>query len=198
VMLKRWGFVFESGNLYAPGPVSLQLSLGFNAVSMLTLNARAEMQRLSDDSRETVAITVAVNTRAVCVDLIEAPQSLRCSFEKGRSLPLSAGATAQCLLAHLPELEREHILLTEFSDTTERTHQQAQLADIRARGYASSSGAVDEGVWGVSFPLFASGAFLLGVLSLMAPLQRVADRHALLISLTAQAAERINVRLHGC
>ncbi|NDL64752.1 IclR family transcriptional regulator [Acerihabitans arboris] len=195
VMLKRWGFVFESGNLYAPGPVSLQLSLGFNAVSMLTQYARPEMQWLSDLSRETVAITVAVNAQAVCVDMIEAPQSLRCSFEKGRSLPLRDGATAKCLLAHLPELDRKHILQAEFPDAAEKNDRQAQLEDIRTQGYACSHGEVDDGVWGISVPLFASGRFLLGVLSLMAPLQRVADRQPQLISLTTEAAERINNHL---
>lgn len=194
-LLKRWDFVFESDNLYAPGPVSLQLCLGFNAVSMLTHHARPEMQWLSAGSRETVAITVAVNTRAVCVDMLEAPQSLRCSFEKGRSLPLRDGATAKCLLAYLPDPQRRRLLEDEFPEAHQRNPRQAQLEDIRAQGYACSHGEVDEGVWGVSVPLFASGAVLLGVLSLMAPLQRAADRQPQLINLTREAARRINARL---
>ncbi|WP_413721776.1 IclR family transcriptional regulator [Sodalis sp. RH24] len=195
VMLKRWGFVFESGNLYAPGPVSLQLALGFNTVSLLTHHGRPEMQWLSDLARETVAITVAVDAQAVCVDMIEAPQSLRCSFEKGRSLPLRDGATAKCLLAHLPDLQQQSILQAEFPDPAERNDRLAQLQDIRTQGYACSQGEVDDGVWGISAPLFASGAFVLGVLSLMAPWQRAVDRQSQLISIAIEAAGRINKRL---
>lgn len=194
-MLKRWGFVFETGNLYAPGPVSLQLALGFNAVSMLTHYAQDDLQWLSERSRETVAITVAVHRHAVCVDMIDAPQSLRCSFEKGRSVPLREGATAKCLLAHLPAPERDHTLQAEFPDEHQRAARLAQLSDIRALGYACSSSEVDEGVWGVCFPIFTRGRFLLGGLTLMAPLQRIADQQASFIRLTAEAAARLNARL---
>ncbi len=194
-MLKRWGFVFETGNLYAPGPVSLQLALGFNAVAMLTHYAQDDLQWLSERSRETVAITVAVHRHAVCVDMIEAPQSLRCSFEKGRSVPLREGATAKCLLAHLPGPELNSILQAEFPDKDQQTIRLAQLANIRASGYACSSGEVDEGVWGVCFPIFTRGRFLLGGLTLMAPLQRMTDQQAAFIRLTSEAAERLNTRL---
>jgi len=196
-MLKRWGFVFETGNVYAPGPVSLQLALGFNAVAMLTHYAQDDLQWLSQRSRETVAITVAVHRHAVCVDMIEAPQSLRCSFEKGRSVPLRAGATATCLLAHLPELALQNIVQAECPDKVRQSAWLAQLAEIRARGYACSSSEVDEGVWGVCFPIFTRGRFLLGGLTLMAPLQRITNQQDAFIQLTSEAAQRLNARLEN-
>lgn len=195
MMLKRWGFVFEADNFYAPGPVSLQLSLCFKAASLLRHHARSEMEKLCELTRETVAITVVVDNRAVCIDLVEAPQALRCSFEKGRSLPLRNGATAKCLLAHLPDNEQVPILQVEFPVDAQRNQMQDELKAIRARGYAASSGEVDEGIWGISFPLFASSGILLGVLSLMAPLQRAAAQQLLWLSLSAQTAQHINARL---
>ncbi|MFE8116748.1 IclR family transcriptional regulator [Brenneria goodwinii] len=194
-ILRRWGFVMESGNLYAPGPVSLQLAMGFDETALLTQCAQEEMRWLSDASQETVAITVAMNRQAVCVSMIEATQSLRCSFEKGRSVPLRAGATAKCLLAHLPEAELRHILPLEFPHPEQRAAVAQQLRAIRERGYADSDSEVDAGVWGVSFPLLTPNSKLLGALSLMAPSLRVAGKQADLIGLTAAAVERIHQQL---
>ncbi|MEC5344587.1 IclR family transcriptional regulator [Brenneria populi] len=194
-ILRRWGFVMETGGLYAPGPVSLQLAMGFDETALLTQCAQEDMRRLSDASQETVAITVAVNRQAVCISMIEATQSLRCSFEKGRSVPLRAGATAKCLLAHLPEAELRHLLPLEFPHPEQRAAVARQLDEIRERGYADSDSEVDAGVWGVSFPLLTTNGKLLGALSLMAPSLRVSGKKADLIDLTAAAVERIHRQL---
>lgn len=102
--LRRWGFILEVDKLYAPGPACLQLSLNFDSVTLLAQHAQEAMQRLLEQTNETVAVTVAMQREAVCISMLEPRQSLRCSFEKGRSLPLHSGATAKCLLAHLPLL----------------------------------------------------------------------------------------------
>ncbi|MCG8709165.1 IclR family transcriptional regulator [Brenneria sp. 4F2] len=194
-ILRRWGFVMEIGGLYAPGPVSLQLAVGFDESALLAQCAQEDMRWLSDASQETVAITIAVERQAVCISMIEATQSLRCSFEKGRSVPLRAGATAKCLLAHLPEAELRHILPLEFPHPEQRAEVTRQLAAIRERGYAASDSEVDAGIWGVSFPLLTLNGKLLGALSLMAPSQRVSGKQADLIGLTASAVERIHLQL---
>ncbi|KAA8996638.1 IclR family transcriptional regulator [Affinibrenneria salicis] len=194
-ILRRWGFVLETGNLYAPGPVSLQLALGFDGTTLLAQCAQEDMQWLSEQSQETVAISVAMQRQAICISMIEATQSLRCSFEKGRSVPLRAGATARCLLAHMPEQERNHALAQAFPQPEARDAVLRQLTAIRQQGYACSDSEVDAGIWGVSFPLLTRDRRLLGVLSLMAPSQRVAERQTALIALTAQSAERIHHRL---
>lgn len=194
-ILKRWGFVFEANSLYAPGPVSLQLASGFDAASLLTQYAKQDMQLLSEQTRESVAITVAIQHQAICIDMVEGTQSLRCSFEKGRSVPLRAGATAKCLLAHLPQREQDTIVANEYPDQQGRTERQTLLKEIRERGYTVSDSEVDPGVWGVSFPLFARNKFLLGALTLMAPSQRVSHQRDHLIQLTSSAAKRINNKL---
>ncbi|MBJ7221448.1 MULTISPECIES: IclR family transcriptional regulator [unclassified Brenneria] len=194
-ILRRWGFVMEIGSLYAPGPVSLQLAMGFDETALLTQYAQEDMRWLSDASQETVAITVAINRQAVCVSMIEATQSLRCSFEKGRSVPLRAGATAKCLLAHLAEAELRHILPLEFPHPEQRAAVAQQLQAIREQGYAYSDSEVDAGIWGVSFPLLTPNRKLLGALSLMAPSQRVAGKQADLIGMTAAAVARIHQHL---
>ena len=186
--LKRWGFVLEVDGRYAPGPLSLQLALGFDMASHLVQMARADMLALAQQSQESVGLVVAVNGQAVCIEMIESRQALRCSFEKGRSVPLQKGASARCLMAHLPEPATQALLQAE----SRRKSIASELAAIRKSGYATSDGEVDPGVWGVSAPLVGPGKRAVAALTLMAPSVRVQSRQAPLIQMTVLAAGRIS------
>lgn len=196
-VLKKWGFVFEANGLYAPGVVSLQLAFGFNEASLLSQYGKDDMYELSHQAMESVAMTVAMHNKAICIEMEEGTQALRCSFEKGRSVPLQQGATAKCLLAHLPEVERENILKNIATDGVNLLEKRKMLQDIREKGYAWSDSEVDLGVWGVSFPLFARNHRLLGALTLMAPSQRAVGKQEHLIQMTSVAAARINYKLQN-
>lgn len=190
--LKRWGFVVEDDGSYAPGPLSLQLALGFDLSSHLVRQARQEMIALARQSRESVGLIVAVNDRAICLDMVESEQSLRCSFEKGRSVPLRAGASAKCLLAHLPGPARDAVLAAHYPDLARRQAADAELAAIRQAGHAMTAGEVDPGVWGISAPLFGPARRAVGALTLMAPVTRAAGQEPALADLTMVAAARIS------
>lgn len=196
-ILKRWGFVFESNNLYAPGPVSLQLALGFDEASLLTQYAKQDMQKLADQSHESVAISIVMHQQAVCIEMIESSHSLRCSFEKGRSVPLREGATAKCLLAHLPEPQQDIILQADFPDASQQLARKQLLQEIRTQGYACSESEVDPGVWGVSVPLFSRNRYLLGTLTLMAPSIRATGKENSFVQMTLITAARINYQLQN-
>lgn len=189
--LKRWGFVQEMQGRYAPGPLSLQLALGFDMASHVMQQARSEMLALAQQTEESVGLVMAVNDHAVCVEMVESRQSLRCSFEKGRSVPLQKGASARCLMAHLPEGALQSLLAADARPKALA----AELAAVRKAGYAVSDGEVDPGVWGVSAPLFGPGRRALAALTLMAPSVRVKPRSASLIQMTVLAASRISRNL---
>jgi DNA-binding IclR family transcriptional regulator len=196
VRLKRWGFVLENDGYYAPGPLSLQLALGFDLASHLVRQARSCLQALAQQSHESVGLVVAVNDKVICLDMVESELSLRCSFEKGRSVPLGAGASAKCLLAHLPEIARNTVLDSQHSPgSTEWQAAQAELEAIRHAGFAVSSGEVDPGVWGVSAPLFGSARQAVGAITLMAPISRAQGQDQALIHMAVVAAARISRNL---
>ena len=144
--LRQWGFVLEHGGLYAPGPMSLQLAAGFDLASHLMQAARPVMQELAAQSQESVGLLVAVNGHAVCLDMVESSHSLRCSFDRGRSVPLRAGASALCLLAHLPAAQREALLNEQDIDSAARAALDQRLEAIAKAGCAVSEGEVDAGV----------------------------------------------------
>ncbi|AOB30970.1 IclR family transcriptional regulator [Bordetella sp. H567] len=191
--LKHWGFVQEEEGSYAPGPLGLQLAQGFDASSNLVHMARMDMQRLVKQSNESVGLIVAVNDRAICLDMLESPQALRCSFEKGRSVPLRKGATAKCLLAHLPAARRDAVLDGWHDEAPDpQLPDRASLAAIRKAGYACSQNEIDEGVWGASAPLLGPGQRLAGCMTLMAPIARALSREGELIEMVVVAAARVS------
>lgn len=193
VRLKRWGFVLENDGYYAPGPLSLQLALGFDLASHLVRQARSCLQALAQQSHESVGLVVAVNDKVICLDMVESEQSLRCSFEKGRSVPLGAGASAKCLLAHLPETARNAVLDSQHGPGI--IDRQAELEAIRQAGFAVSTGEVDAGVWGVSAPLFGTARQAMGAITLMVPISRAQGQDQALIHMAVVAAARISRNL---
>lgn len=191
--LKDWGFVSEVDACYAPGPLSLQLALGFDVASNVMRAARPEMEALSRQSHESVGLIVAVNDRAVCLDMVESQHALRCSFEKGRSVPLRAGASAKCVLAHLPEVQRRAVLDVFYPGHSAGWQAaDAELAAIRQAGRAISAGEVDAGVWGVSAPVFGAPRVAVGAITLMAPISRAEGQAAAWTQMTVVAAARIS------
>lgn len=198
-VLKRWGFVTENAGCYAPGPVSLQLALGFDINSLLVDASREEMAKLAETSHESIGLVVAVNDRLICLDMVDSAYSLRCSFEKGRAVPLSAGASAKCLLAFMNDRSRADTLDRLFPDNAaERATLEAQLDRIREDGYAMSDSEVDPGVWGVSAPLFRRSSrttLCCAAITLMAPSTRAVGRESLFTAQTLRAAKLISNRL---
>lgn len=194
--LKVWGFVSEIDACYAPGPLSLQLALGFDLASNVIRAARPEMEALSRKSHESVGLVMAVNDRAICLDMVESQQSLRCSFAKGSSVPLRAGASAKCTLAHLPDKQRSAVLdMFHPAGSSDWLAADEGLAAIRQAGYATSAGEIDAGVWGVSAPVLAAPRHAVGAITLMAPISRAQCQEAALTQMTVVAAARISRHL---
>jgi DNA-binding IclR family transcriptional regulator len=200
-LLKRWGFVTEDAGYYAPGPISLQLAVGFDLNSLLVESSREGMTQLSRTTQESVGLVVAVNDQVICLEMVESTHSLRCSFEKGRAVPLKAGASAKSLLAFMPDKTRTETLDRQFADDPQgRIALEAELNSIRTRGYATSDSEVDPGVWGVSVPVFRRNTRNAGAsasITLMAPSSRAAGREQQLADWTVRTAQAISARLQA-
>ncbi|WP_341649253.1 helix-turn-helix domain-containing protein [Thauera humireducens] len=89
VSLQRWGLIGEAGGdgRHSAGPLSLQLALRYQNDAGLSTLARPLLMRLAKQSRETVALMVATHFQAICIDLIESQQALRCAFAPGKASP---------------------------------------------------------------------------------------------------------------
>lgn len=112
-LLKKWGLLQEHANsgqtaqsgLYEPGQMAVQLAWGFDQHSFLMQQAREEMQQLLERSGESVGLLIYLHGQVICLDMLESPQALRCSFTRGSTGEVQAarGASAKALLASLPQ-----------------------------------------------------------------------------------------------
>lgn len=200
-LLKRWGFVMDHGDQFLPGPMCLPLVRGFEQSSYLRLEARSELEHLSRQTGESAGLLMEVNQQVVCIEMIESDQPLRCSFVKGRGLPLLKGASAKTLLAFMParrqavvlrNLERDGLL-----DESGRQQLETELSEIKARGHACTDSEVDAGVWGVSAPIFQVASHAVAAVTLMVPNTRIGNRAQALTDMTVRVAARLSSRLQS-
>ncbi|OZI74748.1 IclR family transcriptional regulator [Bordetella genomosp. 12] len=194
-LLKRWGFVLEQAGAYGPGPACVQLARGFDQSSFLIQESQDDMARLAAESGESVGLLVAVKDQAVCLDMVESQHPLRCSFVKGKGLPLVKGASAKSLLAFMPAARLQTRLEELGAAGADLAALERDLLTIRRQGYAMTDSEVDAGVWGVSVPVFRRPAQAVASITLMAPSTRAAARTQSLAAMTMAAAERISARL---
>ncbi|MNN55917.1 transcriptional repressor IclR [compost metagenome] len=161
---------------------------------MVTL-AKPELKRLAELSQESVALMVPSNGQAICIELIDSPQPLRCCYQKGLAQPLLVGASARVLLAHMDEAQSLATLAAHGVAAERFGDYQRGFADIRKAGYAISLSEIDDGIWGVSAPLLDSRNRLHGAISLMAPAFRAQQGTERLIRWTQEVALRVSARL---
>ena len=163
--------------------------------------AGPHLDRLSDQTRETVHLFVREGDQVVCVDRRESTQSVRLISVLGRSFPLHAGAVPKAILAHLPEADRGAILdrlesLPAYTDRTilEREALERKLAEIRERGWAVSDEDFDASARGVGAPVFGPDGVVMGGISVGGPSFRVdgetLDRFAQLVIAAAGEISR--------
>src|SRR5262249_39718876 len=91
---------------------------------------------------------------------------LRNTVPVGTALPMTAGSAAQILLAW-EDAERMHRGLRGAKFTA------ATLANVRRRGWAASAAEREAGVASVSAPVRGAGGWVLGVVSVSGPIERL-------------------------
>lgn len=105
---------------------------------------------------------------------------MRYALEVGSAFPLYLGAGGKAMLAFLPEAERESLIKAGALDAMTRYVPNAstlrkELALIRQRGFAISSGERVEGASAVALPILREDGRPAAVLGLMMPSFRTSD-----------------------
>lgn len=165
--------------------------------------AAPHLNRLSDETGESVHLFARVGDHAVCVGLRESKHPVRLSAALGAAAPFHAGASPKAMLAHLPTAEQERILskVSSYPAYTNRTLTDAEmlrddLVRIRTQGYAVSDEDVDAGAKGVGAPVFDLTGKVVGAISVGGPSYRVDDgRLRTFSTLIVQSAHAISRQL---
>src|SRR4051794_12188481 len=105
--LRRRGFVLQDkpNGAYRPGPVLNEIGLAAIGRIDIRLVARPVLEELSEQSQETVSLSLLEGGNVRFVDGVESPRSVRVGNRTGLVLPAHCTAAGKAILAALPRIE---------------------------------------------------------------------------------------------
>ncbi len=169
------------GRSFRLGYMLIHLGILAQSSNELRTVALPVLRKLSEQTRETSVLSVLdrANNAGVWIEQIESPQAVRWAKRVGSRLKLHAGASSKVLWAFLPEDEIDCILaqvvLTPFlpNTITQKEEMQAELREIRRRGYAVSFEETDNGAMGVAAPVYDHTNRPVAGIGIIGPVARV-------------------------
>lgn len=180
VNLESSGFLTYSGaGTYHLGIACF--SLGQAALSQFDIRrvSLPYLQKLNQQTRETVHLTVRHGLSVVYVEKLDSPEPLRIHSRIGASVPLYCTAVGKVLLAYMPIAEREALLpQIEVRRVTPNTvgnlqELQTQLQTVRRAGYACDLEEHELHIRCIAAPIWDHTGFVNASLSITAPVVRM-------------------------
>jgi len=190
----------DSGR-YRIGASVLRLGTLFLAGADVRQAALPVLRDLARATGETANLNVVIDGHRVCIEKVESTQDIRHFVEIGRPTPLYAGASGKVLLAFAQPEQIEAVIRGGLKPLGPRTVLDAarlrrQLAEIRGRGYATSSNERVAGASAVSGPVRDGTGRVVAGLTLSGPSYRFTPgRVREYVNLVRRGAERISASL---
>lgn len=189
----------------ATGRYSLGLDLirlGALAAAKLDVatTARPHMARLTELSGESSYLSVydALRRRMMRVDTVPSPNPLRYVVAMNQWVDIVRGASGQAILAFLPHAEIDAAVAEALTSGVMAEPVLENLSQIRADGYACTSGQRTAGAVGIGAPIFDSRVRVIGDVFLTIPESRFdPGGQTALGSLVRETAERITAGIAG-
>jgi DNA-binding IclR family transcriptional regulator len=151
----------------------LLLTVGSRLEDQLDIRecALPTLRHLLDEIGVTSFLCVRREARAVCVERLEGQAVRSLAMQLGSSLPLYAGAAPRSLLAFLPPAEQREVLKVRTGQAgdpprPEAAEIEADIDQIRRRGYAVSDADVTAGIAALGAPVFNHRGELAAAISI--------------------------------
>ena len=175
------GFVTQDRRTrrYHVGPGFVRLAQAFLQRRSLASEARAHLERLTEECGETSFVTSMVGDSPVCVAIAECNRPLRLFIEVGQRMPFHAAASARAILAFRDEVTVKRLLEDEpfesYTGATPRTHDEVVrlLPEIVRLGYAVCEEELDENVTAIAAPIRGADGRVEASVALVAPAERM-------------------------
>lgn len=190
----------ETGR-YRLGWRTAQLGSAYLEQADLPGTARDVLRGLTEQTRETVHLVIADLPEVVYVGKVDSPQPVRMFSRIGSRQPAYCTAVGKAILAHATDSTVQAVIDAGLLARTPRTHTtaaalRADLAAIRARGYAVDDIENEPDIRCVAAPIFDHDGAVTSAVSVSAPAGRISpgqvpDLGALVIA----AADEISRRL---
>ncbi|WP_151719790.1 IclR family transcriptional regulator [Gemmobacter serpentinus] len=169
-------------------------------MDLITL-ARPAMQRLAEQTGETVHLSVLEDIDVIYLDKIESAHYIRAHTSVGARAPAFTVATGKAMLAHMPDdyLERFRPHLRRYTDTTRITIEDLHedILQARAQGYSMVlQGEWRDGIAACACAVLGRSGELVGAIGMSGPDSRIKRKQLKLIApQVMEAAQAISAAL---
>jgi DNA-binding IclR family transcriptional regulator len=164
---------------YQLGPALLKLSNRFLYLNELRSRSQAWSENLAARTHESVRVGLAQDDRVLIVHHAFRPDASLQMLEVGAVLPLHATALGKAVLAHAGDVAEHDVLEGELPKLTGRTLSapalRAELAEVRARGYAVEREEAVLGEASVAAPIFSRRGTVVGAIGVFGAPERILD-----------------------
>lgn len=199
-----------SEGLIARSPASEDYRLGPEAIAIgaralrsndLRTVSREFLAALAQKSDETATVEVLVEADVLIVDEVHSRKWLHASPSVGTRWPAHATSTGKVMLAHLSDSDRKAVLRVPLSQPARRTITtlavlRDELARVRAQGYATAVGELEDGYSAMGAPVRDHEGQVVAAVGLGGPSARLPqERLKTLLPLLLEATEGISQRL---
>ncbi|MGE5482650.1 MAG: IclR family transcriptional regulator [Bacteroidota bacterium] len=164
---------------YRLGLRLFQLGYLVQSRAELRMEARPYLERLGQETQESVYLSLLVGIHRVVIDKVESPLPIRHDITLGESLPVHVGASGKALLAFLAPERLDSILgrlrLEQVTPNTITDPEvlRRELAEVRRRGYAFSSDERFVGSSSVAAPILGVTGEVVASLGVVGPSVRL-------------------------
>jgi DNA-binding IclR family transcriptional regulator len=196
--------------LLARDPVTKRYSLGVALMEYgrAVLNgfdiqhaAKPSLKALAQYSGESVAVSILRGAKMTLVEVEESTAQIRIALAVGMTTSATATSHGKAVLAHLPEEQLNEILRIEGlakntkKSITDPELYRADLETVRKQGYATDCEEFEEGITGISAPVFASKGVIGAILVVMPAFKMTKEKTRLYGKKCAEEAARLSALL---
>ncbi len=171
--LERAGYARKSESGYSLGHSVLNLVSAYQRQNALLARARTYLDRLRDETGETISLVVRDGNERVCLYTAESKQPVRRVVRIGTLGPLWRGSAGRMLLAYVKPDELETIL----HDLENAGSLRRQLKKIRTHGVSTSMRDTSPDLWSIAAPLRSASGDVMAAISCSGPMQRAVRDH---------------------
>lgn len=163
--------------------------------------ARPCLKALAQFTGESVAVSMLQGTRMTLVEVEESAAQVRIALAVGMTTPATATSHGKAVLAHLPEsrlkeiLEIEGLVKSTRRSITDPGLYRAELDAVRKRGYATECEEFEEGIAGISAPVFSVQGVIGALLVVLPSFKMTKDKTRIFGRKCAEEAARLSALL---
>jgi len=138
------------------------------------------MQKLSEQTRETIFLTWRENDDGVTLAIAESDERIKFSVSIGTRTPLYVGASCKVIMAFLPREEQLAIIdqgLRKFTDNTPQHKEQLlkELDEIKTQRWSYTCGEYTDEVFGLGVPIFDKNNKIIASITIAGPKYRLTE-----------------------